>query len=77
MAKSCTGKTTKARTLGTTRSLSNCTNGKTKAKVLPLPVGADAVVQVEDTILVREEDDGRTELEIKIMEAPKKGQDIR
>ncbi|XP_062572410.1 gephyrin-like [Saccostrea cucullata] len=43
----------------------------------PLPVGADAVVQVEDTILVREEDEGRTELEIKIMEAPKKGQDIR
>ncbi|XP_056022350.1 gephyrin-like isoform X2 [Ostrea edulis] len=43
----------------------------------PLPVGADAVVQVEDTILVREEDGGRTELEIKIMEAPTKGQDIR
>lgn len=43
----------------------------------PLPVGADSVVQVEDTVLVKEEDDGRTEVEIKIMVAPKRGQDIR
>lgn len=43
----------------------------------PLPVGADSVVQVEDTILVKEEDDGRTEVEIKIMVAPIRRQDIR
>nr|XP_022331170.1 gephyrin-like isoform X2 [Crassostrea virginica] len=43
----------------------------------PLPVGADSVVQVEDTLLVKDADDGRTEVEIKIMVAPKHGQDIR
>ncbi|XP_021365763.1 gephyrin-like isoform X2 [Mizuhopecten yessoensis] len=43
----------------------------------PLPVGADAVVQVEDTLLERHADEGRTELEIKIMKPPKVGQDIR
>jgi gephyrin len=32
----------------------------------PLPPGADAVVQVEDTVLVRDADEGRTEIEIKI-----------
>ena len=43
----------------------------------PLPAGADSVVQVEDTLLVKDADDGRTEVEIKIMVAPKHGQDIR
>ncbi|XP_071163721.1 gephyrin-like isoform X4 [Mytilus edulis] len=43
----------------------------------PLPPGADAVVQVEDTVLVRDADDGRIEVEIKIMSLPKAGQDIR
>ncbi|XP_060074353.1 gephyrin-like [Ylistrum balloti] len=43
----------------------------------PLPVGADAVIQVEDTLLERYTDDGRTELEIKIMKPPSVGQDIR
>lgn len=43
----------------------------------PLPPGADAVVQVEDTVLVRDADDGRVEVEIKIMSLPKAGQDIR
>ena len=43
----------------------------------PLPPGADAVVQVEDTVLVRDADEGRTEIEIKIMSTPKIGQDIR
>lgn len=43
----------------------------------PLPPGADAVVQVEDTILVKDADDGRTEVEIKIMSTPVPGQDIR
>ncbi|XP_045171421.2 gephyrin-like isoform X1 [Mercenaria mercenaria] len=43
----------------------------------PVPDGADAVVQVEDTILVRSADEGKKELEIKIMKAPAVGQDIR
>lgn len=43
----------------------------------PLPPGADAVVQVEDTELVKETDGGREELEIKILTEPKVGQDIR
>lgn len=43
----------------------------------PIPLGSDAVVQVEDTELVKEANDGRTELEIKILKAPSKGQDIR
>ncbi len=43
----------------------------------PLPPGADAVVQVEDTQLTKEADDGKTELEINIIKAPTVGQDIR
>jgi len=43
----------------------------------PLPPGADSVVQVEDTMLQKATEDGKTELEIKIMVPPKKGQDIR
>ncbi|KAL3873898.1 hypothetical protein ACJMK2_036977 [Sinanodonta woodiana] len=43
----------------------------------PVPKGADAVVQVEDTLLLRAGDGGQTELEIKIMKAPTVGQDIR
>lgn len=43
----------------------------------PVPEGADAVVQVEDTLLEKSSDDGKTEIEIKIMVAPKLGQDIR
>ncbi|KAK3092834.1 hypothetical protein FSP39_007734 [Pinctada imbricata] len=43
----------------------------------PLPSGADAVIQVEDTLLERGSEDGREELEIKIMTVPKPGQDIR
>jgi len=42
-----------------------------------LPPGADAVVQVEDTELLKEGDDGKTELEIRITTVPSKGQDIR
>ena len=42
-----------------------------------LPPGADAVIQVEDTELVKEADDGRTELEIKLLTDPTEGQDIR
>ena len=41
----------------------------------PVPNGADAVVQVEDTTLVSEEDD--EEVEISILKAPALGQDIR
>ncbi|KAG8232680.1 hypothetical protein J437_LFUL009927 [Ladona fulva] len=43
----------------------------------PLPPGADAVVQVEDTSLLREADGGRLEVEIEILWAPSKGQDVR
>lgn len=43
----------------------------------PVPEGADAVVQVEDTLLVRSAEEGTKELEIKIMKAPTVGQDIR
>ena len=43
----------------------------------PVPEGADAVVQVEDTLLVRSAEEGKKELEIKIMKAPSVGQDIR
>ena len=42
-----------------------------------MPPGADAVIQVEDTELVRQTDDGSTELEIKLLTEPKVGQDIR
>lgn len=43
----------------------------------PVPEGADCVVQVEDTKLIQEADDGKTELEIEILVPPKVGQDIR
>ena len=43
----------------------------------PLPPGADAVVQVEDTKLLMETGDGAVELEIEILQAPSVGQDIR
>lgn len=43
----------------------------------PVPPGADAVVQVEDTDIVKEADDGRIEVEIKILKMPYQGQDIR
>ncbi|KAK7079432.1 hypothetical protein SK128_007137 [Halocaridina rubra] len=51
-----------------------CTRINTGA---PVPPGADAVVQVEDTNLLVEDDDGRVELEIEILKAPFVGQDIR
>lgn len=43
----------------------------------PMPQGADAVVQVEDTELLESDDGGRTEKRIKILTCPKPGQDIR
>ena len=43
----------------------------------PVPEGADAVVQVEDTKLLKTSEDGKEELEIEIKETPKAGQDIR
>ena len=43
----------------------------------PVPEGADAVVQVEDTELTKTSDDGKEEVEIKILSEPKPGQDIR
>merc|ERR1711892_1418877 len=43
----------------------------------PVPPGADAVVMVEETNLVKKTDDGKEELEIEIMKAPQIGQDIR
>jgi gephyrin len=43
----------------------------------PVPIGADAVVQVEDTELTKKSDDGKEEFEIEILEAPTVGQDIR
>lgn len=43
----------------------------------PVPPGADAVVQVEDTELIKKSEDGQEELEIKILSNPQKGQDIR
>jgi len=42
-----------------------------------VPASADAVVQVEDTQLLKATDDGKTELEIMILRAPFCGQDIR
>ena len=42
-----------------------------------VPPSADAVVQVEDTQLLKATEDGRTELEIMILKAPSCGQDIR
>lgn len=43
----------------------------------PVPAGADAVVQVEDTKLVLASEDDGEELEITIMSEPVPGQDIR
>ncbi|XP_046382910.1 gephyrin [Ischnura elegans] len=43
----------------------------------PLPPGADSIVQVEDTNLIREADGGRVELEVEILWAPVLGQDVR
>ncbi|XP_031643736.1 gephyrin a isoform X4 [Oncorhynchus kisutch] len=43
----------------------------------PVPCGADAVVQVEDTELLRESDDGTEELEVRILVQARPGQDIR
>lgn len=43
----------------------------------PVPDGADCVVQVEDTELVEESDDGREEVKINILVPPTVGQDIR
>lgn len=43
----------------------------------PVPIGADAVVQVEDTVLVQQAEDGKEELEISITKTPSVGQDIR
>eukprot|EP00090_Calanus_glacialis_P034649 TRINITY_DN5842_c0_g1_i4.p1 TRINITY_DN5842_c0_g1~~TRINITY_DN5842_c0_g1_i4.p1 ORF type:complete len:345 (-),score=111.04 TRINITY_DN5842_c0_g1_i4:36-1049(-) len=43
----------------------------------PVPPGADAVVMVEETKLVKKTDDGKEELEIEILKAPLVGQDIR
>ncbi|XP_023228428.1 gephyrin-like [Centruroides sculpturatus] len=52
----------------------NCIRISTGA---PVPSGADAVVQVEDTELTNQSDDGKTEIEIVIHTKPKIGQDIR
>ncbi|TDG98590.1 hypothetical protein EPR50_G00201850 [Perca flavescens] len=43
----------------------------------PIPCGADAVVQIEDTELLRESEDGTEELEVRIMVQARPGQDIR
>ncbi|KAM9569627.1 gephyrin a isoform 7-T7 [Salvelinus alpinus] len=43
----------------------------------PIPCGADAVVQVEDTELLRESDDGTEELEVRILVQARPGLDIR
>ncbi|XP_014664192.1 PREDICTED: gephyrin-like [Priapulus caudatus] len=43
----------------------------------PVPKGADAVIEVEQTELVKSADEGRTELEVKILHPPTIGQDIR
>lgn len=42
-----------------------------------MPLGADAVVQVEDTELIQNTEDGKEELLIRILKAPKQGLDIR
>ncbi|XP_050989685.1 gephyrin a isoform X8 [Labeo rohita] len=43
----------------------------------PIPCGADAVVQVEDTELLRESEDGTEELEVRILVQARPGLDIR
>lgn len=43
----------------------------------PVPPGADAVVQVEDTTLLEEADDGETEVRVRVTTKATVGQDIR
>ncbi|XP_028398676.1 gephyrin-like [Dendronephthya gigantea] len=43
----------------------------------PVPQGSDAVVQVEDTRLIKSQDEGEIEVEIEILKKPSVGQDIR
>lgn len=43
----------------------------------PIPEGANAIVQVEDTKLLQEADEGNTEVKITILSNAKEGQDIR
>lgn len=43
----------------------------------PVPAGADAVIQVEDTELVEKAADGKEEKTIRILKQPHVGQDIR
>lgn len=43
----------------------------------PVPLGADCVVQIEDTRLVKSSPDGKIELEVEILIPPDFGQDIR
>lgn len=43
----------------------------------PVPPGANAVVQIEDTELVEKTEDGNDEKVIKILKPPTVGQDIR
>jgi len=42
-----------------------------------VPPGADSVVQVEDTKLLKATEDGNEEVEIEILDEPLSGQDIR
>ncbi|XP_045503649.1 gephyrin [Colias croceus] len=43
----------------------------------PIPAGADCVVQVEDTALIKASDNHESELEVEILVAPKPHQDVR
>ena len=43
----------------------------------PVPNGFDAVVQVEDTKLIKATEDGKEEVEIEILKSPSVGMDIR
>uniref|UniRef100_UPI00358E6CA8 gephyrin-like isoform X2 n=1 Tax=Myxine glutinosa TaxID=7769 RepID=UPI00358E6CA8 len=43
----------------------------------PIPSGADAVIQVEDTELLKESENGTEELEVRILNQARPGQDIR
>lgn len=43
----------------------------------PVPEGADAVVQVEDTVLIESTPDGKNELKIEIKTTAAVGLDIR
>ncbi|XP_065208186.1 gephyrin [Planococcus citri] len=43
----------------------------------PIPQGADAVIQVEDTKLISADSTGTSEIEIEILKAPRVGLDIR